>query len=98
MKTRREILSSALSRGIHGGVTSNGSGVYTCHACGEVWRGYRRTLWWPIRLHWGAAFSSVWFRRHFIGHYRPNDRIEQMVLTQVWHLGRLKIILGTSKL
>jgi len=89
--TRQEILARAARNGMCV-VGSDGKGNYVCNACGETWRAERRKLWWPIRLQWGT--SSAWFRWHGIEGFRPNARIEQRTVSQVFHFGRLKVCFG----
>ena len=88
---RHDVLKQAISLGLHG-ISATDEGVYTCHECGETWKKSSRWLWWPVSFRWGARGSSLWFHRH--GIETTADRIEQRVYRQVWHFGRLKLVLG----
>jgi hypothetical protein len=76
-------------------ITSDDAGRYTCHDCGHAWQRRERWLWWPIRFHWAVDNRSwrTWFHRH--GVEGKSDGIEQRTYAQVWHFGRLRIVLGS---
>jgi hypothetical protein len=75
-------------------ITSNDSGIYTCHDCGHTWQRRRRWLWWPVRfaLARNPQSGRRWFHRHGIESYP--DGIEQRTYAQVWHFGRLRVVFG----
>ena len=58
-----------------------------------------RWSWWPIRVHWSFRRKSpvrwqfTWFQRHGIVHW-IRGRDGRYLVTQVWHVGLVKIILG----
>ena len=87
--TKLQVLQQAQRLGLNG-VGSADGGHYTCHECGNTWTARERWLWWPIRIHWST--QGRWFHRHGIESFA--DGIEQRTYQQVWHFGRLRVILG----
>ena len=72
-------------------------GRYHCDSCGHTWRPFFRWLWWPVSLVWGSAMSSTWLRRHGVEVPVPGALMEQRHAYQVWHVGRLKVLLGKPR-
>lgn len=80
-------------------ITSNDSGVYTCHDCGHTWKARDRYVWWPVRVAWQSRLARKASRGHlsFHGWQVGWDRIEQRVFGGTLRIGRLLIKFGRSR-
>lgn len=73
----------------------NGINEVHCYDCGRKWKAINRYKWWPIKFAWAKPLPGVkhnFFDWHGIqvGVYDFDARL----FAQVFHVGRLRIILG----
>lgn len=86
---RAKVVSDAHMLGYRG-ITSNDSGLYTCHECGSQWLRRERTRWWPIsvRFSWTGSWLGWW------GAEMGADAIEQKVFARFLRVGPVVVRFG----